>query len=278
MRIARLLALSAAALAVGCAPAISYFDPAGPRFAGSYVGRTVPRSLRVVTFNVKYARRPAAAAVLLKHDPRLAHADVIALQEMDEAGTDLIARALAMNYVYYPAGIHPAAGKHFGNAILSPWPLEDDAKIVLPHLGRVRRMARIAVAATVRPAGQEPLRVYSVHLGTPTGISGRHRRDQAAAIRADAARHPRAIVAGDFNSQWILGQAFASDGFRWLTQRVGPTISRFSWDHVAARGFQLLDCASAGTVRESRHVSDHRPVWVDLVADADAAVAALPCP
>jgi endonuclease/exonuclease/phosphatase family metal-dependent hydrolase len=231
-----------------------------------------------VTFNVKYARQTEAAAVLLKHDPRLARADVIALQEMDEAGTELIARALAMNYVYYPAGVHPVPGKHFGNAILSPWPLEDDAKLVLPHLGRVRKMARIAVGATVRPPSGTPVRVFSVHLGTPSGISGRNRREQAAAIRVAAADYPRVIVAGDFNSEWILGHAFASDGFRWLTRRIGPTISRFSWDHIAARGFQLLDCASAGAVREARHVSDHRPVWADVVADEDAAVAAAGCP
>jgi endonuclease/exonuclease/phosphatase family metal-dependent hydrolase len=278
MRLRRLLAAAAIALAAGCAPAVSYLDPAGPRFAGGYAGRVSPRSLRVVTFNVKYARRPEAAAAVLKHDPRLARADVIALQEMDEQGTDLIAKALAMNYVYYPAGIHPVPDKHFGNAILSPWPLEDDAKLVLPHLGRIRKMARIAVAATVRPGALPPVRVYSVHLGTPSGISGRARRAQAAAIRADAAAHPRAIVAGDFNSEWIVRETFAGDGFRWLTRRVGPTISRFSWDHVAARGFQLLDCASAGAVREARHVSDHRPVWADLVADEDAAVAAAGCP
>jgi endonuclease/exonuclease/phosphatase family metal-dependent hydrolase len=278
MRLRRPLAVAAIALAAGCAPAISYLDPMGPRFAGSYAGRAAPPTLRVVTFNVKYSRQPEAAAVVLEHDPRLARADVIALQEMDEAGTELIARALAMNYVYYPAGIHPVPGKHFGNAILSPWPMEDDAKLVLPHLGRVRKMARIAVAATVRPGAQPPVRVYSVHLGTPSGISGRARREQAAAIRADAAPHPRAIVAGDFNSEWILGQAFTSDGFRWLTRRVGPTVSRFSWDHVAAKGFRLLDCASAGAVREARHISDHRPVWADLVSDEDAAMAAAGCP
>lgn len=278
MRLRRPLAVAATALAVGCAPAINYLDPAGPRFAGSYAGRAEPRSLRVVTFNVKYARQPEAAAVVLEHDPRLARADVIALQEMDEAGTELIARALAMNYVYYPAGIHPVPGKHFGNAILSPWPLEDDAKLVLPHLGHVRKMARIAVAATVRPPSGAPVRVYSVHLGTPSGISGGSRREQAAAIRADASAYPRVIVAGDFNSEWILRQAFTIEGYRWLTRRIGPTISRFSWDHVAAKGFQLLDCASAGAVREARHVSDHRPVWADLVSDEDAAVAAMGCP
>ena len=49
----RLIAAAAVALATGCAPAISYLDPAGPRFAGSYAGRATPRSLRIVTFNIR---------------------------------------------------------------------------------------------------------------------------------------------------------------------------------------------------------------------------------
>jgi len=277
MRLRRPLAVAAIALAVGCAPAINYSDRAGPRYAGSHAGLAEPGGLRVVTFNIKYGRQAAAAAELLKSDPRLSGADVITLQEMDEVGTELIARALSMNYVYYPATLHPVAHKNFGNAILSRWPLEDDVKILLPHRGRMRKSLRIAVGATMRIPGREPVRVYSVHLETPVSISGRSRRDQAAAILADAALHPRVIVAGDFNSRGIL-EVFARHGFRWLTRRVGRTISRFSWDHVAVKGLRLRDCASVGRLPDARKVSDHHPVWADLV-DADvAAVAAAECP
>lgn len=277
MRLRRPLAVAAIALAVGCAPTINYPDRTGPRYAGSHAGLTEPGGFRVVTFNVRYGRRAAAAAELLKNDPRLSGADVIALQEMDEVGTELIARALSMNYVYYPAVIHPVPGKNFGNAVLSRWPLEDDAKLVLPHRGRFRKSLRIAVGATMRIPGREPVRVYSVHLETPVSVSGRGRRAQAETILADAASHPRVIVAGDFNSKGILG-LFARHGFRWLTRRVGPTISRFSWDHVAVKGFQLRDCASVGALANARKVSDHRPVWADLVDAGGAAVAAAECP
>jgi endonuclease/exonuclease/phosphatase family metal-dependent hydrolase len=273
--------LGAAALASACASTANYPDPAGPRYSGVYTKASVPRErgLRVVTFNIKYAREAEKAAVLLRDDPRLAGADVITLQEMDEKSTELIARALAVNYLYYPASLHPAAGKNFGNAVLSPWPLEDDVKIVLPHRGRFRKSVRIAVGATMRPPGREPVRVYSVHLETPAGISGRSRRDQAAAILADAKQYPRVIVAGDFNSRSILEQAFAGSGFRWLTRRIGPTISRFSWDHVAVKGFRLRDCGSVGTITNARDVSDHRPVWAELLSDEEArAVAAPECP
>src|SRR5688500_15153560 len=159
MRLRRALAATAIALAVGCAPAINYTDRSGPRYAGSHAGLTAvdPDALRVVTFNIKYGRQAAAAADLLRTHERLAGADVIALQEMDEAGTELIARALSLNYVYYPAAVHPVAGHNFGNAVLSRWPLTDDVKIVLPHRGRLRKAVRIAVGATMHVPGREPV-------------------------------------------------------------------------------------------------------------------------
>jgi endonuclease/exonuclease/phosphatase family metal-dependent hydrolase len=129
----------------------------------------------------------------------------------------------------------------------------------------------------MRIAGREPVRVYSVHLETPVGISGKSRRDQAEAILADAVLHPRVIVAGDFNSRGIL-ELFERQGFRWLTRNVGRTISRFSWDHVAVKGLRLRDCASVGALAHAREVSDHRPVWADLVDAGAGAVAAAECP
>ena len=129
----------------------------------------------------------------------------------------------------------------------------------------------------MRIPGREPIRVYSVHLETPVSISGKGQRDQAAMILADAAPHPRVIVAGDFNSRGILN-VFTSRGYRWLTRRVGRTISRFSWDHVAVKGLQLRDCSSVGALANARRVSDHRPVWADLVDSAGIAVAAAECP
>lgn len=273
----RLLALAAIALTAGCASAINYPDGTGPRYAGSHAAPAEPAGLRVVTFNIKYGRQAAAAAELLKKDPHLTGADLIALQEMDEASTEVIARALSMNYVYYPATIHPVAKKNFGNAVLSRWPLDDDVKLVLPHRGRFRKAVRIAVGATMRMPGREPVRVYSVHLETPVSISGKGRRDQAERILADAASHPRVIVAGDFNSRGILN-LFANRGYRWLTRGVGRTISRFSWDHVAVKGLQLRDCASSGALANARKVSDHRPVWADLVDAGGTAVAAAECP
>jgi endonuclease/exonuclease/phosphatase family metal-dependent hydrolase len=261
------LAAACALPSAGCATAQNYPDRAGPRFAGQYAGRPAPHAIRVVSFNIKYGRNVTGAATLLGGDVRLKDADVIALQEMDEVGVDFLARTLGLNYVYYPAARRSADHRNFGNAILSPWPIEDDAKIPLPHLGRFRKMQRIAVAATVRVRGDLPVRVFSVHFETPLSAGGSAKRDQARKVVESAAGHPRVLVAGDFNGRGFIEPIFAPAGFRWLTRDVGRTISRFSWDHLLARGLRLSGSASAGSAPNALKVSDHIPVWAELVPE-----------
>jgi endonuclease/exonuclease/phosphatase family metal-dependent hydrolase len=251
----------------GCATGRNYSDPAGPRFAGQFAGVPAERPIRVVSYNVKYGRNVTGAAALLRGDVRLKDADVIALQEMDETGVECLARTLGLNYVYYPAAVHPADHRNFGNAILSPWPIEDDVKIPLPHLGRFRRMQRIAVAATVRVRGDVPVRVFSVHFETPVSAGAAAKRDQARTIVDHAQGYPRVLVAGDFNGRGFIESVFTPVGFRWLTRDVGRTISRFSWDHLLARGLRPLGCASVGSVPNALKVSDHIPVWAELTPE-----------
>jgi endonuclease/exonuclease/phosphatase family metal-dependent hydrolase len=266
-RARNLLLVFALLACAACATARNYPDPAGPRFAGQYAGGALPRALRVVSFNVKYGRNVGGAAELIASDLRLKDADVLALQEMDETGVDCIARSLRMNYVYYPAAVHPEDNRNFGNAILSPWPIEADAKLVLPHLARLRKMQRIAVAATVRVWGELPVRVLSVHLETPVGLGSQDKHDQARAIVDAASGYPRVIVAGDFNGRGVVADVFPAAGFLWLTRGVGHTISRFSWDHLLSRGLRPVGCGSVGRAPNSLKASDHLPVWADLVPE-----------
>jgi endonuclease/exonuclease/phosphatase family metal-dependent hydrolase len=257
-------ALLLAGAAASCAPALNYWEPDRPRYAGRHAAPDDDPAFRVVTFNVKFAREVDRAARLLREHPELRGADLVALQEMDAEGTERIARALAMDYVYYPAIRHPGTDRDFGNAILSRWPLTDDRKLVLPHHSRFRDMQRIAVSATAStPFG--PVRVYSVHLETPGGIAGVNRQRQAAAVIRDAAPYPRVIVAGDMNSR-AVGEVFAWYGFRWVTRDLGSTISVFAWDHVFVRGLSVAG-QSAGIVRDNLGASDHLPVWAVLELD-----------
>jgi endonuclease/exonuclease/phosphatase family metal-dependent hydrolase len=258
--------LLGAGLAVGsaCAPALNYLEPDRPRYTGHFAAPDSDPAFRVVTFNVKFAREIDRAARLLREHEHLGRADIVALQEMDAEGTERIARALSMDYVYYPAVRHPRTDRDFGNAILSRWPLSDDRKLVLPYHNRFRNMQRIAVAATAAtPLG--PVRVYSVHLETPGGIAAVNRQRQAAAVIRDARPYARVIVAGDFNSR-AVGEVFEWYGFRWVTRELGNTISFFAWDHVFVRGLDVVR-KSAGIVRDNQGASDHLPVWALLDLD-----------
>jgi endonuclease/exonuclease/phosphatase (EEP) superfamily protein YafD len=245
-------------------------NPASPAFEGRYAppGAIPPRAaapVRIVTFNIKFSQEVDRAITVLGGDS-LRGADVLALQEMDEVAVERIARGLGLNYAYYPASIHPANGQYFGPAVLSPWPIERSWKVLLPHEGWTRGQRRTATAAVVRVNGTRLL-VYAVHLETPIQASDAERRDQALAIVADAAGHPGpVVVAGDFNSQGI-GRTMRRQGYYWATERVGPTVSVFSWDHIFARGLTRTAPASTGVVRKIDGASDHHPVWAVLAPE-----------
>jgi endonuclease/exonuclease/phosphatase family metal-dependent hydrolase len=262
----------AAGIAAGaaCRTGVNYPSLSGPRYIGIAApaphGAVPPATIRLVTFNIRFAREIDSAIVLLQSSAALAHADIIALQEMDAAGTSRIADALGMSYVYYPASVHPATGRDFGNAILTRWPIQDDAKVILPHLARFRKTERIATAATLLINGI-PVRVYSVHLSTQIGAGPGARRDQVRAVLADAAAYPRVIVSGDMNSHGI-GEEFRAAGYTWPTEHNPRTELWWNWDHVFLRGLALRDGPSTGVVRHNRHASDHRPVWAVVALHA----------
>ena len=259
-RSAALFAVTAAV--TGCVTTHNLTNPGGPRFTGTYAApghRPAEAPLRVVSFNIKHAREIDRAIEVLRSDS-LRGADVIALQEMDDAGVERIARTLALDYAYYPASVHPANGKYFGPAVLSRWPIERSWKVLLPHAGWTRGQRRTATAAIVR-VHETPVLVYAVHLETPVQITDRERRDQALAVVEDAARHPGPVViAGDFNGSSV-GPVLRREGYVWETESVGPTIAWFSWDHVFTRGLARHEPLGAGVVREINGASDHHPIW-----------------
>ena len=258
------VAALAAVLWATLAPAHNYAGTGGPRDAGRYSRATGGRELRVVTFNLKFAREVDRAIGLFRGDPELSRADVVALQEMDAPGVERLARELGYDYVYYPAAYHPTAGKDFGNAVLVRGRILADRKILLPYPSRSRGLQRIAVAADVEVAGQR-LRVYSVHLETPAEIWPWQRRRQVEAVMADAYGAPRVVIAGDFNDRDVVGPLLEGAGFRWESRGARRTVGLFAWDHVFTRGLDRPSApTSSGVVRDNREASDHRPVWAVL--------------
>ena len=135
-----LLGVAAAVAVAACARTTNLLDPASPRFTGQYAllaqDSAAAGPIRIVTFNVKLARRIDRAIEVLQSDS-LRGADIVTLEEMDNVGVDRIARALRYNYVYYPGSIHPTERKYFGPAVLSRWPIERSWKLLLrsAHIG-----------------------------------------------------------------------------------------------------------------------------------------------
>jgi endonuclease/exonuclease/phosphatase family metal-dependent hydrolase len=249
----------------GCAPTVNLEDPAGPRFGTtSRTERTAladstPGTITVVTFNVKYGRAIDRAIEVLRTPP-LRGADVISLQEVNAAGAERIARALSMEYVYYPASVHPVENTEFGAALLSGWPIERDWKVILPHRSFPRGQQRGASAAVLR-LGDAIVRVYAVHMELGTNITPRQRDDQVEHLLCDAAdAHEPVVIAGDFNGPDV---AFLMEraGYAWANRDAPPSLTVLRADHVFARG---LTAVASGTVDYTRGASDHRPIWATL--------------
>jgi endonuclease/exonuclease/phosphatase family metal-dependent hydrolase len=247
-----------------CAPATNYESASRPRYAWAAPPAADPvPGLRVVTFNIRYAADVEGALGAICGDDHLRGADAIALQEMDAPGVDLIARGLGLSYVYYPAAVHPRGGKDFGNAVLVRGRILDDGKVFLPHLSRGRQMQRVAVWADVDVDGVR-FRMYSLHLSADAEMSRVKRLDQVRAVirHARDLRDP-VVVAGDFNDRGVVGHAFESAGYEWVSRDLPATVSWFTWDHIFARGLRLPALDRRG-VADPRGSSDHHPVWADL--------------
>jgi endonuclease/exonuclease/phosphatase family metal-dependent hydrolase len=245
----------------GCRTGRNYPEPAEPRYGGTTAVEAPRRNdtLRIVSFNIEFAKRVDSAIALLRSDTTLRGADVILLQEMDAPSTQRIAEALGMAYVYYPAIYHKRAKHDFGNAVLSRWPIVEDAKLILPHPSRYAGTNRTATAATLR-VGDTLVRVYSTHLGTPLDVRGSRRREQLRAIVADAARFPLVVIAGDLNDHDV-GRVARDAGYAWPTES-GPRTTRLGrWDHIFLKGLKAPETNASGTVLDAYRISDHRPVW-----------------
>lgn len=257
-------------LPLGWRQSHNYAQDGGPRFARldpllSGNGNGWARRLRIATYNVELVKRPAAVLDLLAREPQLGQADILAFQEADEEIVASAAERLGGHYIYYPSMVHPLTGRNFGPAILSRWPIAEDAKVPLPGRGWTRGTQRIAVRATILVGGIR-LRMYSVHLSTLWEMFPRGQDAQAQAVVDDAAHSPDPVlIAGDLNRMGA-GHVFSRAGYQWLTRGVGRTHHVWSFDHVFLRGLEPRS-VQAASVHEALATSDHRAVWTTLDLD-----------
>jgi endonuclease/exonuclease/phosphatase family metal-dependent hydrolase len=240
------------------------FD-ASQRYAGDYSAALTEessrvRTLDVVTLNIEFARRVDRARLLFANVDALARATIVLLQEMDAEGTAALAASLQMSYVYYPATVHRKTGRHFGNAVLSRWPIVRDERLVLPHSSIRDRSSRIATSATLSTS-LGTVEVCSLHIATPLELSPSKRREQVRAVLTRLHGAPRVVIGGDFNSYRICTLARAH-AFEWTTRTIGRTCSILSVDHIFVHGLRALE---VGKVTDTLGATDHAAVWARLV-------------
>jgi endonuclease/exonuclease/phosphatase family metal-dependent hydrolase len=292
---------AAALLILGCASTapLNYLDPSGPRYAGSFsAGEPVSESFSdladgnatflVASFNVKLGEEPQNALKVLRN-AGLDQADLVQLQEMDLESTIEIASELGLEYVYYPAAIHPSSDRLFGVAILSPWPIRNDYKICLPDFRDSRDpAAKVAAVAVVWIKGI-PVGVVNAHL--QLGLTPEQTEEQMRVIVdcafSDRCSNPEApllpdlryvLLAGDLNTSLDAKMRAADEVLTEAGLQRVPGIGRTykylffglgKLDHIYVS--ETLEVEEAGQERGFFATgSDHFPIYARLRFDQAA--------
>lgn len=264
---------------------------------------TASAQLKIVTYNIRWRSGDELKEIIrfLKNDAEIGGARIIGLQEVDRkrkrsGHTNTarhIAEALGMNYVWAappsPEGslsqseasrgekvtASSTEEEETGVAILSPYPLADVTRLVLPHEGPERRR-RVALGATVY-VDQTPLRVYSVHAETRVSVD--EKTEQLKAVLDDLAFRPKqmaAVVLGDFNtwqpdSKRDCIKLFTAANFVTPFPPGQPTfryiLVKMRLDWIWLRGFTHV--TSYGIARHIK-ISDHYPLWLDAEIKKEA--------
>lgn len=293
--------LSAAVLALAVAGCLQRGLPLDRGVEATFPARAVavaaslPRELRVVTFNVR-GRPGEVIAGALRADRALRDADLIVLEEVHRAdragewcsGACRLARELGFHAVFAPG--HDNGEGSDGVAILSRAPITSAQVIELPYFDvHFNSGRRVALAATVEHDAR-PITVYAVHLDNR--LTAGDRRAQLMPVLHHAARQATPIImAGDFNTSpftWIahvvpiltttqdnrLEALVRRHGFETPVAGSGAT-SRFlgmKLDAIYTRGFETLRFATS----HARNISDHLALWAVMRPAGAASTARAP--
>lgn len=248
--------------------------------AEKIIAPAAANELKIVSYNIRWRSGKELQQIIrwLKEgaDSRPA---IIGLQEVDRARkrsgianhAKVIADSLGMYYAWTAPHHHKSGTREeeTGVAVLSPYPLSEVTRIVLPHPGPGGRL-RVAIGATAQ-AGKTSVRVYSVHGETRIPIA--KKMGQLRAVLDDLQRFPKdmpAIVLGDFNA-WeapaieSIRKLFTNAGFTTpfpddestFAQKIVLFKLKLKLDWIWVRG---LTPQSYGIERKLT-VSDHFPLW-----------------
>jgi endonuclease/exonuclease/phosphatase family metal-dependent hydrolase len=244
--------------------------------------QTTTEDFKVVSFNIRFrgGEDLKKLAELLRNDPEIGEAVVLGLQEVDRnkkrTGNHNTAKLLAEELGMYYAWAAPPATKssqeeETGVALLSPYPLSDVKRLVLPHEGPGGRR-RAGIGATIKVVDTN-LRVYSVH--SETRMSMDKKVGQMKAALDDLATHPAgmpAIVMGDLNTweadagtrtvKLFKGAGFHTpfNGDSTFCQQILLVPLKLKLDWIWLRN---LEARAHGIDRQVK-LSDHWPLWTRI--------------
>lgn len=203
--------------------------------------------------------------------------DIAFLQEVDDdvprsnhhRQVDLLAKQLGLEFVAFQKNVNVKNG-HYGNAILSRFPLEEPHDLDLTVSIKKRRRALITTAAISGARQPFPILLCNTHLGL-AGIERAIQIKRLLAFQTFMDAHPEmpVIVGGDFNDVWSEhGRKLMFPlGFSCAVGNVKTFPAAFplrSLDAIYFRGGLALKKSFPGKTRLARLASDHLPVIADF--------------
>ena len=238
--------------------------------------------IKVVSYNIRYRSGDDLKQLikLFREDPEIGNAVIIGLQEVDRKKkrtgnintAKIMSDELQMNYAWAaPPTAKPTDEEETGVTILSPFPISDIRRMVLPYEGPNGRR-RVALGATIRVHGID-LRVYSMHGETRIGMD--KKVEQMGTLLQDLKNYPEhmpAIIVGDLNtwesnaagktiklfSDFGLKTPFGSQTTFCRKALFIPIEFRLDW--IWLRGLEAL---TYGIDRQIK-LSDHYPLWTNV--------------
>jgi endonuclease/exonuclease/phosphatase family metal-dependent hydrolase len=239
--------------------------------------------IRVVTYNIhkgiggvdRRYRPDRIVETLAHYNP-----DIVLLQEVDDGvprsrrhrQVDLLGEGLGLAHRAYQPNVSLREG-HYGNAILSRFPISDvhDLELTVPL--KKRRRALAARCRLHAHGHSRSLAVFNFHLG----LAGFERTIQLRRFLAwEVLRHMHhqtaVIAAGDFNDVWgTLGKRLLEPAGFTPAAPLLRTYPAFlplrALDRIYFRGgLKLLNCFAAHT-QLARQASDHLPMVAEFVCE-----------
>ncbi len=204
--------------------------------------------------------------------------DVALLQEVDDGAkrsrhdcqVDLLAEAVELPHRAFQRNVRLRTAGHYGNAVLSRFPLANPEDLDLTIRFKKRRCALICRLKATAGDRHRTIALANVHLG----LAGFERQIQLRKLLAYGSVHRThdetpMIIAGDFNDVWDnLGKRVMHPaGFQLGSGsvRTFPAAAPLRrLDRVFYRGPITAIASFAGHTSAARRASDHLPLIVDF--------------